>query len=102
MHLLLRFLNRLLFPAGLHLGRAPVRNSLERLLQDLFAAFDFNCVLDVGAHHGEYRELLRALGYGGNIISFEPVSSSFAILSGAAAGDSMWKGCPYGLSDHDR
>jgi hypothetical protein len=40
-----------------------------------------NCVIDVGAHFGEFGNYLRVLGYRGRIVSFEPVSKSFSVLA---------------------
>jgi FkbM family methyltransferase len=56
-------------PLGVELAghRALLRAVLERA--------GVNCVLDVGAHRGGYRDLLRAVGYEGEIVSFEPVET---------------------------
>jgi FkbM family methyltransferase len=45
------------------------------LLRAVLERADVNCVLDVGAHRGGYRDLLRATGYAGEIVSFEPVQT---------------------------
>ncbi|HTY70156.1 MAG TPA: FkbM family methyltransferase [Alphaproteobacteria bacterium] len=60
-------------------------------LGELFAEFDIDCVLDVGANVGQYRDFLRdRVFYGGLIVSFEPVSRNLDILRRRAAGDRHW------------
>ncbi len=47
-------------------------------------------VFDVGAHRGGFGQDLRKLGYGGRIVSFEPVSASFHALRDVAKDDANW------------
>jgi FkbM family methyltransferase len=61
------------------------------LTRAMFDARRVNCVIDVGAHHGEYGLFLRHFGYTGDIVSFEPVSSNFEQLVEAADGDPRWQ-----------
>ena len=56
----------------------------------LLSRIGINCVIDVGAHFGEYGSQLRRTGYTGAIVSFEPVSASFARLQRRTAGDPHW------------
>ena len=88
---------------GYDLIRYPILEEylLVEQLQTLFRSLDINCVLDVGAHHGEFVRLVRRIGYSGYIRSFEPVASSFTILSKAFAGDKKWRGYAYALGDQE-
>jgi hypothetical protein len=54
--------------------------TIGRHLPKLFSHLEINCVLDVGAHHGEFGSFLRDIGYSGNIISFEPVQENYLQL----------------------
>jgi FkbM family methyltransferase len=70
---------------------------LRRVLQKL----EINCVLDVGAYHGEFGKRLRDIGYRGKIISFEPVAAHFNVLAQQAARDPQWAVHQIALSDRD-
>ena len=63
---------------------APFHDLQARLL----ASCDL--VVDVGANTGQYVERIRALGYSGRIVSFEPQSAAFAVLHGRAAKATGW------------
>lgn len=49
------------------------------------------CVIDVGANAGQFGQGLRNLGYGGWIVSFEPVRDTFEHLAELAAEDPRWR-----------
>ena len=51
-------------------------------------------VLDVGANVGQYAQRLRDWGYGGRIISFEPLPSAHAQLTSRSAPDPSWTIAP--------
>ena len=67
------------------------QDSLYAHLRELLRASAINCVLDVGAHVGDFGKMLREVGYAGRIISFEPVQDSFDRLKLAAAADHEWR-----------
>jgi FkbM family methyltransferase len=68
----------------------PVEAQLIAVLE----RFEIACVLDVGANAGQYGSLLRAWGYRGRIVSFEPVPAAHARLELRAAGDPAWQVAP--------
>jgi FkbM family methyltransferase len=83
---------------GLHVSKLPPYGSLGRhLARELFPAFSINCVLDVGAHRGEYGRFIREIGYTGEIVSFEPTPASFDMLRRVAEGDPRWHVYPWAL-----
>jgi FkbM family methyltransferase len=52
--------------------------------------FRVDCVFDVGANVGQYATGLRAIGFQGLIISFEPNPRAAATLRHTAANDALW------------
>lgn len=59
----------------------------------LFTSLSYNNVkniIDVGANSGGYGHALRAGGYCGNILSFEPLYEAHQKLQDSAANDSNW------------
>lgn len=67
-----------------------VRRSLAHRRRLLLAAHRVDVVLDVGAAVGEFGKELRAFGYDGTIVSFEPMATPYDALRTAAAGDPGW------------
>ena len=82
---------------GTKLGRVPGCELLTSHLAELFAQLDINCVLDVGAHRGQYGRFLRNLGYRGRIVSIEPIAANVAYIEQRRAGDDDWWVRPYAL-----
>jgi len=70
----------------IHLGRRRVRD-----LIDFIEDRKIDVVIDVGANVGQFGESLRAGGYRGKIVSFEPIESAFQALSIKAAADGNWE-----------
>jgi FkbM family methyltransferase len=58
-------------------------------------------VVDVGANIGQYGAELRADGYGGRLLSIEPLGSAFRDLAGRTARDPLWTCVQCGLGDRD-
>lgn len=60
---------------------------LKKIIED----YEINLVIDVGANNGQFGRLLRKIGYKGDILSFEPVSSTFEKLRENSANDKRWR-----------
>jgi FkbM family methyltransferase len=58
--------------------------------QAMLAKHQVDLVLDVGAADGGYGTSLRKFGYAGRIVSFEPLSATYASLCSTIAGDQTW------------
>lgn len=81
-------IKRLLERLDVHAGRH--RNTLAGTRETLLRKGQVDLVIDVGAHAGEYGTSLRACGYTGPIVSFEPVRRQFERLLAASASDGAW------------
>jgi FkbM family methyltransferase len=74
---------------------------LAQHLQSIFNRYRIDCVLDVGANVGQYRTFLRQeVGYGGNIVSYEPVIEHVEAMR-AVPRDAGWRieHCALGASN---
>lgn len=79
---------------ALAIGRAIdqlKRRPLVRRMK-LLASARINLVLDVGASHGQFGAQMRALGYAGRMVSFEPLAKSYASLERKMKRDRAWTG----------
>lgn len=87
---LARVVRELVRRCGFDLVRYPTTESLDGHLASLLRRLQIECVIDVGAHHGEFGLSLRRYGYSGTIVSFEPVDESFRTLSAVVRRDPSW------------
>ncbi|WP_324778935.1 FkbM family methyltransferase [Thiobacillus sedimenti] len=67
----------------------PASSPLARLIAAM-NAFEIDLVLDVGANTGQYGTDLRAGGYKGRIVSFEPITQAHAQLAQRSRHDQKW------------
>lgn len=93
-------LKEMLRRLGLDVRRVD-RAHVDGRRQTLFARHGIDMVLDVGANVGQYASLIRASGYTGQIVSFEPDPEAFAALERRHSADPRWKGLNVALGDAD-
>ena len=76
------------------------RNSVQSYLENLFVQRGVNEIWDVGANVGQYANMLRMIGFNGQIISFEPLPKAYEILKRKADKDNNWNTYgPFAISD---
>jgi FkbM family methyltransferase len=71
---------------------AGTSESLRRV--KLLQKCNIDMLLDVGANTGQYTQSLFDNGYGGRVVSFEPLTSAYAALSHHAKGNARWTIAP--------
>jgi FkbM family methyltransferase len=81
----------MLHRAGIDVVRYRGKRFPEKLVQELIADRGVSLFLDVGASTGQTGVALRAGGYRGRIVSFEPQTTAFRALAATAAGDPDWE-----------
>lgn len=90
MTLLQRFARRL----GYDLIPRKKAKQLQAQLIAVLDRFGISVVLDVGANVGQHGAMLRAWGYRGRIVSFEPQEGAHGALERRAAADPGWQVAP--------
>lgn len=83
-------LRQVLRSRGFDLIRFPPHSDNAMRRVQLLHAFAVKTVIDGGAGTGQYGRQLRRYGYSGDIISLEPLESSFGDLEAAAGSDHQW------------
>ena len=88
---MIKLIRRILNKFGFDVIRSMNNHgSFDVHLNNIFARYSIDCVLDVGANVGQYGASLRRLGYAGWLVSFEPVLSVYQELVENANGDDKW------------
>lgn len=86
--------NSVLAALGVKLVRArPMRDPVALLLLKS-RELGVDTILDIGANVGMFAQTIRAAGFAGNVVSFEPTSEAHGILAANASGDPMWQVAP--------
>lgn len=68
---------------------------------DLMKHHGIATVFDVGANEGQYGAELREHGYGGDIVSFEPIATVYDRLKAHTDRDPRWTAVHSGVGDRD-
>lgn len=76
----------------------PEAGVIDWALAEVIRTRGINCVIDVGGNRGQFATRLRALGYAGRIVSFEPSPTVQPVISAAAQRDPNWIVRPVALS----
>jgi FkbM family methyltransferase len=95
------FVERQLHRVGYDVIRFPssrLRSGQTALVLDRMG---IDVVLDVGANIGQYGQFIRSIGFGGPIVSFEPVSVVADQLAERATRDGNWRVERYALGAQD-
>ena len=83
-------LRRLARRAGYDVRRFSPAAVDELRLAGLLRRLGVDTVLDVGANEGQFADRLLRAGYGGRIVSFEPVAQAYGRLAALASGRKGW------------
>ena len=98
----------------MHFIRSKINNIMRKCLRIEFRVFpggdlkrrliilknyNINKIFDIGANKGQYAQKMRKLGFKGKIISFEPLTAAFDILSINSKKDRNWSIHKFALGD---
>lgn len=85
-----QYVKRTLNSWGIEAHRfSPASSKLARFIVALRAQ-GIDLVFDVGANEGQFAQEIRAGGYSGKIVSIEPMTSAYRVLTENSRGDGAW------------
>lgn len=90
-------MNRIVRAAYKRLGIVHVGRRRVRDLMDFIEDRGLDTIIDVGANVGQFGDGLRADGFRGKIVSFEPTMAAFEALSQKAKADGNWEAYQCGI-----
>lgn len=86
-----RSVKRALHAMGIEAHRFhPSTSPLARLMAAM-RSFDIDLVIDIGANEGQFAKELRAGGYSGRIVSFEPLAAAHQRALELSKNDASWQ-----------
>ena len=93
-------LHNLLHRFGIDINHWPRQHDdvMDWWLGAVIIRREINCVIDIGANHGQFGQLIRSLGYKGRIVSFEPSPRAIPQLTATTVRDKEWRVHPVALS----
>lgn len=83
-------LRKLMRKTGYDVRRISVESDSFHQLVTALRRFEIDTVFDVGANIGQFASGLRAAGYTGSMVSFEPLREPYARLVARARRDQLW------------
>ena len=86
-----RLIKKLSYRIGWGIRRLTVSSDASCQLVQILNSLEIDLVFDIGANQGQFAQDLRAAGYKGEIVSFEPLKDAHAMLTRAARFDSRWR-----------
>jgi FkbM family methyltransferase len=95
----MRYIKLLLKKLGVIVKRYPEMDIVRRM--KLVDDAKISILLDVGANSGQYSSNMRDYGYNGRIISFEPLSVAFKLLSKISMNDKKWEIYNFALGNNN-
>jgi FkbM family methyltransferase len=93
------FINKVLQVIGIQIKKYPPLDFRNRI--SLIKTHSINKIIDIGANSGIYGLEMRKLGFSGEIISFEPLSDAFRLLSKNSSSDNHWQILNCAVGDKD-
>jgi FkbM family methyltransferase len=96
-----RFLLNLIQKRGFMIFKHGVTDKISVNYRKIFSHFGINTIIDIGANEGQYANSMHMLGFGGRIISFEPLKMTYGKLKKNASGNSNWETVNIALGDKD-
>ena len=87
---MLKLLKSLAMRMGIDAKRLRPQSHFGYQVATIIQHGNYDLVFDVGANRGQFAQELRQFGYGGLIVSFEPLTEAHRYLSKAAETDKDW------------
>ena len=77
--------------AGWQISRLTTMSSYALQTVKIIKSQNINVVIDIGANTGQFGTELRAFGYQGKLVSFEPLPDAHHLLSNQTKHDEKWQ-----------